>query len=90
MTLACVPPWIDPIVSTTGSIGLFSRDTIVCSDMTVRAAITTGSMVLYGIAPWPPRPYIVNVGEIEIARNGPAWKPIVPAGIESSSCRPMT
>ena len=56
MMLCFVPPWIDPTVTTAGSIGSISRATIVCRTMTMRAAITIGSTVLCGEAPCPPRP----------------------------------
>jgi hypothetical protein len=59
MMLATVPPWMLPTVITAGSIGLFSRDTIVCKPRIVRAAITMGSTVVWGAAACPPRPKIV-------------------------------
>ena len=37
----------------------------------MREASTTGSTVLYGIAPWPPRPYTVIVTASEIALKRP-------------------
>ncbi len=69
MTLPCVPPWIEPTVITTGSIGLFSRETTVCSASTMREARTTGSTVLCGIAACPPRPKTVIVTASDIDRK---------------------
>ena len=57
--LCFVPPWIEPTVTTAGSIGFISRLTIVCRSRTSLAAITIGSIVLSGLAPCPPRPFMV-------------------------------
>jgi len=57
MMLYLDPPWIEPTVRTAGSSGSFSREISVCQASTVRAAITTGSTVASGCAPWPPFPY---------------------------------
>jgi len=46
MMLATVPPWMLPTVITAGSMGFFSRETMVCRPRMRRAAITTGSTVL--------------------------------------------
>ena len=51
-----VPACSDPIVTTAESVGATSRETIVCSRITVAAAITTGSMLDSGIEPCAPRP----------------------------------
>ena len=67
MMLYFVPPWIEPTVTTAGSSGSFSRDTSVWIASTVRAAITTGSTVLSGAAPWPPRPKMVRSTESTLA-----------------------
>ncbi|MNT51465.1 hypothetical protein D3C72_1884310 [compost metagenome] len=67
--LACVPPWMLPTVMTTGSIGLFSRETRVCNASTMRAAMTTGSRVSCGAAPWPPWPYTVMLMVSAAARK---------------------
>jgi hypothetical protein len=44
-----VPACSDPIVTTAESVGATSRETIVCSRITVAAAIITGSMLDSGI-----------------------------------------
>jgi hypothetical protein len=56
MMFRFVPARNVPTVTTAGSSGLTSRETIVWSVTTVRAAMTIGSMVRCGIAPWPPFP----------------------------------
>ena len=57
-----------PTVSTAVSVPAISRDTTVCSRITVAAAITTGSTVVSGREPWPPLP--CNVIRIEsVARE---------------------
>src|SRR6266852_3700590 len=56
MMLLLVPPWIEPTLTTAESWALISRETMVCRATTVLAASSTGSTVLCGLAPWPPRP----------------------------------
>ena len=56
MMLCLVPPWIEPTVTTAGSSGLCSRETIVCRPRSMRAAMTIGSIVVCGVEPWPPLP----------------------------------
>ena len=51
MMLYFVPPWIEPTVITVGSSGLISRATTDCSVTTMRAAMSTGSIVASGRAP---------------------------------------
>ena len=74
------PAWIEPTVTTATSRGSTSRDTIVCSRMTVAAAITTGSIVECGREPCPPRPSRVTVSPSDAAICVPERTPIVPAG----------
>jgi hypothetical protein len=69
MMFDALPPWMLPTVTTAGSTGLFSRDTMVCRPSTMRAAITTGSIALCGNAPWPPLPYTVMSRPVELARK---------------------
>ena len=56
MTFSLVPAWSAPMVTTTASVGATSRETMVCSRITVDAAMTTGSMLACGIEPCAPRP----------------------------------
>ena len=72
MMLALVPAWMVPTVMTAASNGETSRETIVCSARTVRAAITTGSIVVSGRAPWPPAPKIVTRMVSLLLSTGPA------------------
>jgi hypothetical protein len=51
-----VPACSDPIVTTAESVGATSRETIVCSRITVAAAMTMGSMLDSGLEPCAPRP----------------------------------
>ena len=51
MMLCLLPPWIEPTVTTAGSVGLVSRLTSVCRSRTIRAASTIGSTVVCGAAP---------------------------------------
>ena len=71
MMLCFVPPWIEPTVTTAGSIGLTSRLTIVWRSRTRSAARTIGSTVFCGIAPWPPLPRTTTSTEVELAIAGP-------------------
>src|SRR5216683_2132303 len=71
---------MDPTVITTGSKGRFSRETIVCQARMVRAAITIGSTVSCGAAPWPPLPKMVTSTESELAAEKPGVYPTFPAG----------
>ena len=61
-----------PTVMTAASNGETSRETIVCSASTVRAAMTTGSTVASGRAPWPPAPKIVMRTMSLLLSIGPA------------------
>ncbi len=78
MMLPTVPPWIEPTVTTPNSFGSFSRLTTVWTSTTKRAAIATGSMVLSGAEPWPPRPLNVISSQSELDDTGPSLKPTVP------------
>ena len=51
MTFSFVPACRTPTVTTAESVGATSRETIVCSLITVEAAMTTGSMLASGIEP---------------------------------------
>ena len=48
MMLCLLPPWKEPTVMTAGSRGETSRLTMVCSATTMRAAMTIGSLVVWG------------------------------------------
>ena len=56
MTFSLVPACSAPMVTTAASVAASSRETMVCSRITVAAAITTGSMLACGIEPCAPRP----------------------------------
>src|SRR5579864_1527891 len=56
ITFSFVPACSAPIVTTAESVGATSRETIVCSLITVEAAMTTGSILASGIEPCAPRP----------------------------------
>ena len=49
-----------PTVTTVPSVGEVSRLTSGCSAVITDAAATTGSVVMWGMAPWPPRPLMVR------------------------------
>ena len=85
MMLLLMPAWTLPIVTTAISPGATSRDTMVCSRMTIMAASTTGSMEFCGMAPWPPRPYTVTLMLSSVAMNGPGRVATVPA-LPGSRC----
>src|SRR5207248_207080 len=51
MMLCLVPPWIEPTVTTAGSVGSISRLTMVCRSTMTKAARTIGSTVRCGQAP---------------------------------------
>ena len=76
-----------PTVRTTVSVGATSRDTMVCSRITIMAASTTGSMVAFGMDPWPPRPYTVTRMLSAAASIGPLQVPTHPAGA-GATCWP--
>ena len=59
MMFSFVPAWMVPTVTTAVAPGSMPRDAIVCSFITVDAAITTGSTVVCGDEPWPPWPWSV-------------------------------
>ena len=56
MTFSLVPACSAPTVTTAASAAATSRETMVCSRITVAAAMTTGSMLACGIDPCAPRP----------------------------------
>lgn len=55
----CAGPQRAPMVSTAVSVAGTSRETTVCSRITVAAAITTGSTETSGREPCAPRPYMM-------------------------------
>ena len=85
MTLLLVPARTLPTVSTANSPGVSSRDTIICSRITIIAASTTGSMAACGMDPCAPRPNTVMRMLSAADRNGPGWVPSRPAG-KASTC----
>lgn len=80
MMFSLVPACIEPTVTTAMSVGSTSRDTTVCSFMTVLAASTTGSTDCWGREPWAPRPWRVTFSESEPAIIGPDRWATQPAG----------
>jgi hypothetical protein len=86
MMLCLVPPWIEPTVTTAGSVGLTSRLTSVCRSRTSLAAMTTGSMVVCGWAPWPPLPRSVTSTLSTLASAGPSRDASVPWASCESQC----
>ena len=56
MMFSLVPACSEPIVSTAGSVGAISRETMVCSRSVVAAAMITGSIEVCGCEPCEPRP----------------------------------
>jgi hypothetical protein len=56
MMFGLLPAWTDPTDTTAASVMPISLETTVWSRITVAAAITTGSTVVCGDEPWPPRP----------------------------------
>ena len=73
------PPWIEPTVTTAGSSGEFSRLTMVCRARMNSAATTTGSFVVSGADPCPPRPRIVTSSEVALAIAYSGQYPTLPA-----------
>lgn len=59
ITFALLPATSRPTVTTAKSAGATSRATTDCSRRTVAAAMTTGSTVVSGMDPCPPRPWRV-------------------------------
>ena len=80
MTFSLSPACSAPTVTTAASEAASSRDTMVCSRSTVAAAITTGSMLAWGIDPCAPRPNIriCRLSAADVIT--PARLPIDPAG----------
>ena len=89
MMFSLVPARRVPIVSTAVSVPAISRDTTVCSRITVAAAITIGSTVVSGREPWPPLPCNVIRIESVPANAGPARSASMPAG-NGATCWPRT
>lgn len=56
MMLLALPAWKRPTVTTAVSRGVISRATMDCSLSTIAAPMTTGSVVVSGREPCPPRP----------------------------------
>ncbi len=56
MMLCLVPPWIEPTVTTAGSVGFISRLTMVCSARMNCGGDHDRIVRRVRIAPWPPRP----------------------------------
>ena len=71
MTLLFVPARTLPTVSTANSTGAISRETIICSRITIIAASTTGSTAACGMEPCAPRPNTVMRMLSAADRNGP-------------------
>ena len=80
MMFSALPPWIAPMLTTPNSCGSFSRLITLCRSTTKRAAIITGSMVLSGAEPWPPRPLKVISSPSELDVIGPLLNTIEPYG----------
>ena len=57
--LCFVPPLNDPTVITASSKGLIFLLTIVWSYITIKEAVTIGSIDICGAAPWAPSPKTV-------------------------------
>ena len=89
MMFALVPAGRRPTVTTAKSAAATSRDTTVWSRITIAAAITTGSTVVSGMDPWPPRPWSVIRTVSVAAYAGPACSPTKPAG-SGVTCWPRT
>jgi hypothetical protein len=88
MTFIASPPWIDPTVTTVGTNGFVSRETIVCSSMTIFAAHETGSMARCGSAPWPPFPLTVISNAPAAARRTPGLLITMPVVAPGHTCNP--
>ncbi len=86
MMLCLVPPWIDPTVTTTGSVGFTSRDAIVCKSRIIFAANTMGSTVVCGAAPCPPLPLMVTSTVSTLASASPSLYATWPTGRRASQC----
>ena len=64
------------MVTTAGCTGETSRETTLWSAVTTWAAATTGSAERWGLAPWPPRPWITILRRSTAAMSGPALTPM--------------
>ena len=81
MILGALPASIAPMVTTPKAAGSFSRLMTVCTSSIKRAAMTTGSIVRSGIAPWPPRPLKVISSESAVVVVAPKRHITVPANV---------
>ncbi len=86
MMLLWVPPLIIPTVTTAGCVGKVWRLTIVWIARTNCEAMTMGSLVDAGIAPWPPTPRMVTKTVIAPAIAGPEVIPTLPTARPALSC----
>ena len=87
MMFSLVPAWRVPTVTTAVAPGSMPRDTMVWSFITVEAAMTTGSTVVWGDEPWPPWPCRVIFRASLAAMIGPDRWRTVPAG-DGTTCWP--
>ena len=77
-------------MTTTGSKGSVSRETIVCRFITKEEAMTAASIQAFGMAPWPPRPLKSTEKISADAKLEPTRHEAVPTGICDQICKPNT
>ncbi|MNZ90856.1 hypothetical protein D3C78_1098270 [compost metagenome] len=90
MMFSTVPDVILPTVSTALSSGSVLRETRVCSWLTRAQATGMGSMVVWGMAAWPPLPLTRISKRSAAAMMGPTRTAILPAGSEGQLCSANT
>ncbi|OIT34239.1 iaa-amino acid hydrolase ilr1-like 1 [Nicotiana attenuata] len=60
------------------------------SARTAIEAANIGSLVLCGVAAWPPFPCTTAVNLLDPAIIGSGFEPIVPTGINGQICKPLS
>ena len=89
ITLYWLPPWIFPMVSTSGFVAFNSRVVIAWRAITMCAAIFTGSIPFSGVEPWQPLPFTLITNLSKAAMQQPGVTTTVPVGIALSIMVPI-
>ena len=76
--------------TTTGRRGSALRPAICWSEMTICAPASTGSIVVCGCPPWPPRPVTTMEKLSDDAMSGPGRNAKSPTGMPGMLCIPNT
>lgn len=83
-----VPPRMMPTVTTLGSSGLRLRERMVWNAVTAWDAITTGSTLRWGAAPWACLPFTRILKWSTAASAGPTENPTWPTSMSAKLCSP--